>query len=669
MPGSFLPYFRFRRLIPVLLFLCPLFYHPAIAQFPINPDSNVAISTAFDGQSDPIIVSDGAGGAIIAWVDLRTGQGMDVYAQHIDASGIVQWSTDGIAICAEPGIQDGLGMVSDSSGGAILVWEDKRTDMDYDIYAQRISSSGTAMWSAGGTPISVTDGDQQSPAIVADGKGGAIIVWCDTRSGRASDIYAQRVDASGNAQWAQNGFPVLHAEVSSTFIIPALAGDGSHGAFVGWEDIRNPPQRDIWLQRIDSAGTSRWDPAGVAACDDSADQSSVVLVADGAGGVIACWTDFRTQFRNGTFGDDGIYAQRMDASGTARWTKNGITVNDTVSTQENPVILSDGSGGAIVCWVDFRRGDYDVYAQKLDSTGALKWISSGVPLCVADGDQSLLRAVPDGAGGAFVSWSDTRTGDQDIYVQKINSSGTPQWALNGVAVTSATGPQYSSAIALTTSKGAIVTWTDERTLSADIYAQNVDAGGSLGLAPQLLSPNNGAGIQADTVRLSWTRILPAASKYWLDVASDSLFTFRSSDSTITDTAHTVGNLAHAQTYWWRVRGYDNGWGPFSAARKFSITLTGVEESEGIPKVFNLAQNFPNPFNPTTVVTYQLPVASNVELTIFDVLGQEVARLVHGRKPAGSHQATFDASGLASGIYIYRLTAGSFVQSRKMVLLK
>ncbi len=204
-----------------------------------------------------------------------------------------------------------------------------------------------------------------------------------------------------------------------------------------------------------------------------------------------------------------------------------------------------------------------------------------------------------------------------------------------------------------------------------MYAQNVDAGGFLGLAPALLSPAHGTIFSADTVRLSWTRVLPTSTKYWLDVATDSLFTFRSSDSTITDTSHVVGNLAHSQTYWWRVRGYDNGWGPFSAARKFSIQVgVGVEEDHAdVPKVFNVEQNYPNPFNPRTGIRFQVPGVSDVTLAVYDLLGREVAVLVNEKKPAGTYQATFDGSGLASGMYIYRLKAGAFVESRTMLLLR
>jgi glucuronoarabinoxylan endo-1,4-beta-xylanase len=89
----------------------------------------------------------------------------------------------------------------------------------------------------------------------------------------------------------------------------------------------------------------------------------------------------------------------------------------------------------------------------------------------------------------------------------------------------------------------------------------------------------------------------------------------------------------------------------------------------LPKKFVLEQNYPNPFNPVTVIRYQLPVTSNVNIKLFDLLGREVAMLVNKEEPAGDHLIQFDASRLTSGVYFYRLSAGTFTQGRKMLLLK
>lgn len=112
--------------------------------------------------------------------------------------------------------------------------------------------------------------------------------------------------------------------------------------------------------------------------------------------------------------------------------------------------------------------------------------------------------------------------------------------------------------------------------------------------------------------------------------------------------------------------------------------TSVTQNEETPAAFELAQNYPNPFNPTTSIRFQVPDAADVTLAVYDRLGREVAIIVDGRMDAGSHEARFDATGLASGVYLYKLQAratgspagpnavsgsGSFVQTRKMIVVK
>jgi hypothetical protein len=99
-----------------------------------------------------------------------------------------------------------------------------------------------------------------------------------------------------------------------------------------------------------------------------------------------------------------------------------------------------------------------------------------------------------------------------------------------------------------------------------------------------------------------------------------------------------------------------------------LALDVPVESE-MPQEYSLHQNYPNPFNPKTVVSCQLPVAGDVRLVVYDLLGREVMVLLNGRMDAGTHKITVDGSGLASGVYIYRLAAGQYVESKKMVLLK
>jgi hypothetical protein len=100
-------------------------------------------------------------------------------------------------------------------------------------------------------------------------------------------------------------------------------------------------------------------------------------------------------------------------------------------------------------------------------------------------------------------------------------------------------------------------------------------------------------------------------------------------------------------------------------------IVGLRENpaQDIPREFALGQNYPNPFNPTTAISFQLPVASQVKLAVYDLLGREVAVLVDGPKAAGSYTVSFDASGLPSGMYLYRLHSPAYVQTRKLLLTR
>jgi hypothetical protein len=86
-------------------------------------------------------------------------------------------------------------------------------------------------------------------------------------------------------------------------------------------------------------------------------------------------------------------------------------------------------------------------------------------------------------------------------------------------------------------------------------------------------------------------------------------------------------------------------------------------------VFFLQQNYPNPFNPSTTIKFELPTSSVVRLSVYDVLGREVSVLVNERREAGFHEVKFDGSGLSSGVYFYRIQAGNFVETKKLVLLR
>lgn len=195
----------------------------------------------------------------------------------------------------------------------------------------------------------------------------------------------------------------------------------------------------------------------------------------------------------------------------------------------------------------------------------------------------------------------------------------------------------------------------------------------------LVSPPNQAVVSADTALLVWRLSTPEVERYWLELALDSLFQFARIDSNIVDTATVARNLINQQTYFWKARGRNAaGWGLFSEVRRFRVLITNVGENEELPRVFALKQNYPNPFNPRTVIRFEVPHEARVSVAMYNVLGQEVVRVVDNLVySAGRYEAAVDASGLASGVYFYRMMAvttrenstGNFVRVMKMILLR
>jgi hypothetical protein len=154
------------------------------------------------------------------------------------------------------------------------------------------------------------------------------------------------------------------------------------------------------------------------------------------------------------------------------------------------------------------------------------------------------------------------------------------------------------------------------------------------------------------------------------VSQDSLFATALADSVGPDTTFALPPLQPLSQYWWRVASIGIiGEGPFTPARRFTTRLwLGVPDAS-LPREFSLQQNYPNPFNPSTTIRYGLPTRALVTLTVFNALGQRVAVLVQAEQEAGYHVVRFDAPDFASGMYLYRLQAGDFVQTRRLLLVR
>ena len=205
-------------------------------------------------------------------------------------------------------------------------------------------------------------------------------------------------------------------------------------------------------------------------CTAPNEQHFPVLVPDGKDGAIVAWSDARNANRD-------IFAQRMSATGDVLWKLDGIPICDLPSSQSWPLIVDDTQGGAILVWGDTRHGNQDSYAQRIDADGNKRWGAEGVPVCTHPTLQDDVNAIADGKGGVIVVWEDWRNANQDIYAQRIDSTGKPLWETNGVPVYRGEGDQYDPVLIADGEGGAIFAWWDISTPDWNIFAQRLSAGG------------------------------------------------------------------------------------------------------------------------------------------------------------------------------------------------
>jgi hypothetical protein len=770
------------------------------AQWSQDPAENNPVCTESHDQSITYSVDDGAGGIIIVWPDTRTGI-WKLFAQRLDADGHRLWAPDGVEVCTYPSKQFYTAVTTDMAGGVIVVWKDEE-GTNVDIYAQRIDPAGNRLWFTDGLPVCTSAGDQNAPTVASDGAGGAVIAWWDERDD-GGDVYAQRLNPNGMKLWNTAGVPVCDA-LGQQYIID-LTGDGAGGAIMCWRDASVYPGQ-VYARRVDSLGTPMWTEDGNQVCPSAGDQNSPQIISNGSGGCIIAW-----------FEDDmKVMAQQLDAAGAILWDAAGVQLSSPSIDQNGLTMISDGDGGAFAAWDSDDGVQKDIYAQHVSAAGALRWSTASRLICNAPSDQFFARIVLDGTGGAIIGWVDYRDGVGSLYAQRADAFGNLLWAENGSVVNWGSTLSWPSAVA-DGQGGMIIAWQDHRSASMDIYAQRVDDTGYLGdPAPVLTAVEDFPNDQGGQVMLSWTAsyldAMPwhAVQSYsvwareagakglhqleateitalatqlglppaWIEAHAQAGWAFvlqlpatlspeygcfaptfgdstengiplseylvvgHGSDPWILwestplsgysvdnlapgaplnlvgdwnaptelllswepsghhdedlalyrvyrgaasnfplDASHLVGSSTEETyldpigtgTWYYRVTAVDVHGNEGEGSAELEVTnLTAVPEV--MPEVFALHTNRPNPFNPRTIIGFDLPEERFVTLTVYALDGRRIATLVQESLPAGRHEVAWQGRddlgrSVATGLYAYRIEAGDFRQTKKMILLR
>ena len=427
--------------------------------------AEIAVSIADDGQFLPWVVDDGEGGVIVMWEDYRTGEDWDVYAQRVDSTGTTVWESEGLALCKAERNQRRLRMIRHDTH-AIVVWNDRRDRTSWDIYVQAVNLAGEVLWQTDGVPVCTNAADQSTQAILGDGEGGAICVWEDERrSSEFQDLYIQRIDSAGTPMWEADGIPVFPSE--SLQSDPILVADGIGGFYVVWWDVIGYDAWHIMAYRLSLDAEPLWDVPILVSPPDGM-QGEPRVIADGEGGIIVLWQVYEN------FINDELYAQRISLDGRKLWNDTGIPICTASGIQKHASIVNDGLGGFIAVWRDERDVYSDLYAQRVDATGNLLWDKDGIPICTAGGHQDKPFIVHTEGERFFVAWLDYRedfgeASTDAIYGQQIDLGGTLLWEENGTPISTQEGQHYPPFVVAVGQGRWRVVWSNNQRDNGDIY--------------------------------------------------------------------------------------------------------------------------------------------------------------------------------------------------------
>jgi len=374
------------------------------------------------------------------------------------------WDRYGVPVSAAAGDDTHPHLVPDGAGGMIVVWRDSSAD----IYAQRMDGTGAPVWAEGGVYIGSNAYD--IAGLVTDGEGGAVAIWVDTY---LNVILAARISPDGTLPWLGGSVEI---GTTGTPTNVTVAPNGSDGALIAWLISSGGTQG--YIQKIDNDGNDLWTEDGFrysAALQPNDAEYRPDLASDGAGGALIAYTDNLTP--------SGVYVQRVYSNETV-WSTSGTHANYTSGVAQSgfkPCVALSGAGGAYVAW----QRDYDpghhIDVQIISPTGGRVLAGPVAVSGVSSNDYTDPDIISDGMGGAYIAWTEWRTSEYRIYVQRADAYAHALWTVYGIVMNDEEpGDQDSPRILDAGSGNVVVTWLNRLHGSLpSVHAQKLEPGGTI----------------------------------------------------------------------------------------------------------------------------------------------------------------------------------------------
>ncbi len=338
-----------------------------------------------------------------------------------------QWSIDPnnpAIVCNAPNAQESVQSIHDGNGGFYVFWFDDRAGANTtQIFGQRYDVNGIPLWTTNGKAIySDTTNDLFHYSVIRNVAGNLFFGITEGAQGSGGDtIRVLKTDPDGNPLWAQptlvaakGGGPIYATNVQLI--------EKDSGVYVANYLIWTGGSTVLRMNRVDDSGTRLWPLNGIQVPNGGA--GGFGMVHDAAGGLLIYW-------RNGNGAGTGLGVRRMDENGNFLWAGNVNPAAGTPGLGYDYRGISDNQGGLILAWVE--QIGASIKMSRIDSTGTLVWTPGVMPVCVAPQTQDRCRILMNG-NYFFVSWLDSRppASNSNVYIQKFDMNGQPQWTLDGV---------------------------------------------------------------------------------------------------------------------------------------------------------------------------------------------------------------------------------------------
>ena len=402
------------------------------------------------------------GDMIFSWSDTRNGI-RDVFAQKVNSEGEKLWGSDGIAVVTSDGRQEDPILIADGEGGAFIIWADYKDEPDTegDVYAQHVSSEGNLLWGVTGVALTNRSGQQTSLNMCRDGEGGVFAIWKDYQPSSYGHIYGTHISADGSIINQGEGIPIVAYDSYKGYASLEFSGTGS--AVLVWQDERYGNGNGVWDEGepySDDNGNGVWDEGEWFEELNGVDLFSQ-RISNENGELLVHW---------GTT-EDG-----------------GKQICSSLKDQINPRVTHFNEFNTIIVWEDNRTNGLngnpknDIYIQFLNEMGENLLSENGLPISVSPSWVKQLPRVKSDGTFAFVVWEDERTSpnwqySSDIFGQKVDTNGSFSWTENGRQIVSYFRKQEQVRLTPDGTGGIYIGWEDERNSSTpeiEIYLQYID---------------------------------------------------------------------------------------------------------------------------------------------------------------------------------------------------